>query len=169
MTTSTLSYLGLGTNLGDRIQNLRSAQTALPPQVQVLRASRIYETPPWGFIAQPAFLNQVLEVQTGLAPLALLEYLKKIEVDLGRIPTFRYGPRQIDIDILSYADQIIEYPNLTIPHPRLSERAFMLVPLAELAPDWVHPVLNQTIHQILTQVDSSGVEVSNLFISYDIK
>lgn len=159
MTTSTLSYLGLGTNLGDRNQNLRSAQMALPPQVQVLRASRIYETPPWGFIAQPAFLNQVLEVQTNLTPLALLEHLKGIEVSLGRTPTFHYGPRQIDIDILFYADQVIEFPNLIIPHPRLFERAFMLVPLAELAPDWVHPVLNQTIRQMLAQIDPSGVEV----------
>jgi 2-amino-4-hydroxy-6-hydroxymethyldihydropteridine diphosphokinase len=159
MTTSTLSYLGLGTNLGNRIQNLRAAQMALPPQVQVLRTSRIYETPPWGFIAQPTFLNQVFEVQTDLTPLALLEYLKAIEVNLGRIPTFRYGPRQMDIDILFYGDQVIESPKLTIPHPRLSERAFMLVPLTELAPDWVHPVLHQTIYQMLAQVDPSGVEV----------
>jgi 2-amino-4-hydroxy-6-hydroxymethyldihydropteridine diphosphokinase len=159
MIASTLSYLGLGTNLGNRSQNLKSAQIALPPQVQVLRASRIYETPPWGFTAQPAFLNQVLEVQTELPPLALLEYLKEIEINLGRTPTFRYGPRQIDIDILFYGDQVIEYPNLSIPHPRLFERAFVLVPLVELAPDRVHPVLNQTIRQMLAQVDPSGVEV----------
>jgi 2-amino-4-hydroxy-6-hydroxymethyldihydropteridine diphosphokinase len=157
-TTSVLIYLGLGSNLGDRLQNLRDAQLALSPLVQVLRASQVYETLPWGFSDQPPFLNLVLEAQTGLAPLALLAHLKSIETQLGRVPTFRFGPRLIDIDILFYADRVIELPDLRIPHPRLAERAFVLVPLAELVPDLPHPLFGLTIRQLAAQVDSSGVE-----------
>jgi 2-amino-4-hydroxy-6-hydroxymethyldihydropteridine diphosphokinase len=157
-TANTRIYLGLGSNLGNRWQNLRGAQAALSPQVQVLRASQVYETLPWGFSDQPPFLNLVLEAQTTLAPLDLLAHVKSIEAHLGRIPTFRFGPRLIDIDILFYSDQVIELPDLSIPHPRLAERAFMLVPLAELAPDLIHPLFSLTIRQLAAQVDSSGVE-----------
>jgi 2-amino-4-hydroxy-6-hydroxymethyldihydropteridine diphosphokinase len=157
-TANMLVYLSLGSNLGDRLQNLRGAQAALSPQVQVLRASQVYETLPWGFSDQPPFLNLVLEARTTLAPLALLAHVKSIEARLGRIPTFRYGPRLIDIDILFYGDQVIELPNLRVPHPRLAERAFVLVPLAELAPDLPHPLFGLTIRQLAAQVDASGVE-----------
>ncbi len=150
-------HLALGTNLGDRLANLQAAARALSPRVRLLRASRIYQTPPWGFTDQPAFLNQVLEARTDLPPLELLAYLKAIETTLGRQPTFRNGPRLIDLDILFYADQVIELPGLAVPHPRLAERAFVLVPLAELAPALRHPVLQTTISDLLSRVDCAGV------------
>lgn len=150
-------YLALGTNLGDRLANLRAAVAALPPKVHPLTESPIYETPPWGYFDQPAFLNMVVRAHTRLPPLPLLAYLKHLETRLGRIPTFRYGPRQIDIDILFYDDLILNCPELVIPHPRLHERAFVLVPLADLAPDLLHPLLHQTIDQLLAEVDRSDI------------
>lgn len=154
-----LTYVGLGTNLGDRLANLRAARAALPPGVMVLRASPNYETAPWGYTDQPAFLNQVIEAQTSLAPLDLLAYLKKLESDLGRRPSFRYGPRLMDMDILLYGDQVIDLPGLKIPHPRLAERAFMLVPLADLAPDLIHPGPDpKTTRQLLKGLDTTAVK-----------
>jgi 2-amino-4-hydroxy-6-hydroxymethyldihydropteridine diphosphokinase len=152
-------YLGLGTNLGSRLENLQSARAALPPQVIILRASQVYETPPWGYTAQPSFLNQVVEAQTHLSPRRLLAHLKSIERRLGRAPTFRYGPRLIDIDILFFGGQVFDLHGLIIPHPRLAERAFVLVPLAELAPDLVHPRTGLSVRQLLTKVDANGVEI----------
>lgn len=158
--TPELVYLGLGSNLGDRRQNLESAIQALPPRVRVLRRSAIYRTPPWGYTEQPEFLNMALEAQTELSPEALLEFLKQIELQLGRQPSFLYGPRQIDLDILFYGERILHSQRLTIPHPRLHERAFVLVPLAELAPDFIHPVLGVSVAALLARVDPSGVEVA---------
>lgn len=142
-------FLSLGSNLGDRLANLRQAQAALSPEVVLLQASQVYETPPWGYADQPPFLNQVLEVQTELEPEALLGKLKQVEVDLGRVKNFRYGPRCIDLDILFYSDQIYQSETLTIPHPSLADRAFVLVPLNELAADFIHPQLNLTIAELL--------------------
>jgi len=142
-------YLALGTNLGDRFANLRTTIDSLALQVHVEAESRIYETPPWGFLDQPAFLNMALRAQTDLAPADLLAFLKTLETDLGRAPTFRNGPRLIDIDILFYDDFVLDTPPLVIPHPRLHERAFVLVPLADIAPDFIHPVLNQSIRALL--------------------
>jgi 2-amino-4-hydroxy-6-hydroxymethyldihydropteridine diphosphokinase len=139
-------YLGLGTNQGDRLANLQAARAAFTPvrsdpapSVRLLQASPIYETEPWGFLDQPAFLNQVVKAETGLPPLGLLAYLKNLEAQLGRLPNFRYGPRLIDIDILLYDDLVLRLPGLEIPHPRLAERAFVLVPLVDLAPDLRYP------------------------------
>ena len=158
-TLSTLStiYFSLGTNLGDREANLRNAIAALAPAVRVVKESRVYETAPWGFEDQPNFLNMVVQAETELPPLELLKFLKSLETELGRTPTFRYGPRLIDIDILFYDDLILQTPELTIPHPKLHERAFVLVPLADVALEWVHPVLRQTIGEILKQTDTAGV------------
>jgi len=142
-------YLALGTNLGDRFANLRAAIAALAPQAHVLAESRIYETPPWGFLDQPAFLNMALRAETNLPPADLLAFLKQLETDLGRQPTFRNGPRLIDIDILFYDDLILTTPPLVIPHPRLHERNFVLVPLADIAPDFVHPILRQPVRALL--------------------
>jgi len=150
-------YLSLGTNLGNRAENLRTARQSLPPRVNLLKASSIYFTPPWGYQDQPDFLNQVVEVQTDLAPLPLLRYLKAIEAEMGRLETFRYGPRLIDIDILFYEGCIVQCEDLHIPHPRLVERAFVLVPLHEIAPDFVHPETAQSITDLLSLVSAEGV------------
>ena len=150
-------YLALGTNLGDRFANLQAAIAALPPAVRVLAQSPVYETPPWGLADQPAFLNMVLKGQTTLAPLELLQHLKLLETELGRLPSVRWGPRRIDMDILFYDKLILATPELTIPHPHLHERAFVLVPLADLAPDLVHPVLGKSIGRLLAALDTIGV------------
>ena len=151
-------YLGLGSNLGDRLENLRDAILKLAPDIKVTAYSSVYQTPPWGFEQQPAFLNQVVMGETHLIPGDLLQYLKNIESVLGRQPTFRNGPRIIDLDILFYDNMIINQPDLIIPHPRLHERAFVLVPFAEIAPNYHHPVLDLSVKEMLQVIDRSGVE-----------
>ena len=153
-----LIYLSLGSNLDDRYAALQAALAAFPPTVTVLAESPIYETPPWGVTDQPAFLNMVVRAETHLTPLALLALLKRLEAQLGRLPSIRYGPRKIDLDILFYDELILDTPELTIPHPRLHERAFVLVPLADLAPGLVHPVLGRSIRDLLAAVNTKGVE-----------
>jgi 2-amino-4-hydroxy-6-hydroxymethyldihydropteridine diphosphokinase len=149
--------LALGTNLGDRPGNLRAAIAALPPAVRVLEQSFVYETLPWGVTDQPSFLNMVIKGVTHQGPQELLKNLKKMETQLGRIPSIRYGPRKIDIDILFYDDLILDSPELTLPHPHLHERAFVLVPLSDLTPGKIHPIFAKTIRQLLAEVDTTGV------------
>ena len=150
-------YLSLGSNLADRQSNLAAVQTALPPEVVVRKSSSLYETEPWGFIDQPDFLNQILLVETRLSARDLLSYIKGLEIEIGREPSFRFGPRLVDIDIIFYGDQIIQEPDLEIPHPRFIERAFVLVPLAEISPDLVVPGTDRTILDLLDELDTSGV------------
>jgi 2-amino-4-hydroxy-6-hydroxymethyldihydropteridine diphosphokinase len=157
MTKQTV-FLALGSNLGARRENLRRASAALPPGVSVLAESPVYETPPWGVTEQPKFLNMVLMVETALEPVALLKHLKEIETRLGRTATIRYGPRVIDLDILFYGNRVLTSPELSLPHPRLHERAFVLVPLADLAPDLIHPTLGKSIRELLETVDKKGIE-----------
>jgi 2-amino-4-hydroxy-6-hydroxymethyldihydropteridine diphosphokinase len=150
-------FLALGTNLDDRLANLRAALQSLAPEIIVLSQSLIYEPPAWGYKDQPAFLNMVVKGQTDLTPPALLAHLKQLENELGRTPTFHWGPRLIDIDILFYDELVLDTPQLVIPHPRLHERGFVLVPLADLAPDLVHPVLGKTIAELLQNADTAGI------------
>jgi 2-amino-4-hydroxy-6-hydroxymethyldihydropteridine diphosphokinase len=152
-------YLALGTNLGERPDNLRLAREALPPAVVVEVCSPIYETAPWGYADQPAFLNQVLKAVTQLSPQDLLAYLKQIETRLGRQESFRNGPRLIDIDILFYDDLILDTPELVIPHPRMEGRAFVWAPLADIAPYLRHPILGRTPREVLATIDTQGIEL----------
>jgi len=147
-------YLGLGSNLGDRMSHLNQALQCLERRVHLTAVSSVYETEPWGLKDQPYFLNLVAIGDTDLSPVDVLAFVKSIEQEMGRRPTLRYGPRLIDIDILFYDDQVIDHPGLQIPHPRLPERAFVLEPLAELAPDLVHPVLGLSITELLTRLKS---------------
>ena len=152
-------FLGIGTNLGDRERNLQDALAVLSQKMVILKESSIYQTAPWGYLDQPAFLNQVIKAQTDLSSLNLLGFLKDTEKQLGRQANFRYGPRLIDLDILFYGNRIIQTPRLQVPHPRLTQRAFVLVPLAEIAPEFVHPQNKQTITQLLAALpDLGGVE-----------
>jgi 2-amino-4-hydroxy-6-hydroxymethyldihydropteridine diphosphokinase len=152
-------YIALGSNLDDRLANLEAALQAMPPLLTVLERSPFYQTKPWGYIHQPDYLNMVVHARTNLAPRELLEFLKKLEIRLGRKPTFRYGPRVIDLDILFYDHMVIDESDLVIPHPRLAGRAFVLVPLADIAPNLRHPVLGETVSEMLKALDPSGVEL----------
>ncbi|HEX5941539.1 MAG TPA: 2-amino-4-hydroxy-6-hydroxymethyldihydropteridine diphosphokinase, partial [Anaerolineales bacterium] len=148
----------LGTNLGDRPANLKQAIASLTPQLEVKLKSQVYETPPWGVENQPKFLNQVIKAQTYLDPEPLLKHLKRLEVALGRIPSVPNGPRLIDIDILFYDDLVMDKPSIVIPHPRLQERGFVLLPLMEIAPNLVHPVSKKTVRELAELCSTEGIE-----------
>jgi GTP cyclohydrolase IV len=150
-------FLALGSNLGDRRANLAAAVQRLRSAVKITATSSVYETEPVGYADQPRFLNMALQGWTTLSPEALLAYVKSIEAALGRQPTFRNGPRPIDIDILFYDDIVHEQELLSIPHPRLTGRAFVLAPLAEIAPDYVDPASGRSIQQLLEAVSQDGV------------
>lgn len=134
-------FLGLGSNLGDRLANLQSAADLLDaePDLVLVACSRVWETDPVGGPEQPDYLNAVIQVETGLAPLGLMEACRRTEAALHRERATRWGPRTIDVDILLFDDRAIDEPDLTIPHPRLQERAFVVLPLLELAPTLVLP------------------------------
>ncbi len=152
-------YLGLGTNLGRRERNIRQALAGLAHFCQITAVSSLYETLPWGVTEQPAFLHISVAAKTDLFPHTLLARLKQLEMAMGRRPTYRWGPRLIDIDILFYNDLIMNDDRLTIPHPRLAERAFVLVPLAEIAADVPHPQTGKTVAEMETAVDSHDVNL----------
>jgi 2-amino-4-hydroxy-6-hydroxymethyldihydropteridine diphosphokinase len=152
-------YLSLGSNLGDRECNLEESTRQISEFAVIKKSSGIYETEPWGLKDQPRFLNQVILVETKLAPEELLSHLKTIEQKMGRKKTVHYGPRLIDLDILFYDDLLLKTPDLIIPHPHITERAFVLVPLAEIAPNMIHPQHNKTIRELLKAVEKSSVSL----------
>jgi 2-amino-4-hydroxy-6-hydroxymethyldihydropteridine diphosphokinase len=151
-------YLSLGANQGDRLANLRLALARLQTLARLEEVSSLYETQPQGMHDQPLFLNAVCRVSTGLEPQALLRFLKNVEREIGRQPGGqRWGPRPIDLDILLYDDRVVDTPELTVPHPRLAERAFVLVPMCELAPELRHPLLGEPMKDLLASLGEKEV------------
>jgi len=147
-------FVGIGSNEGDRLEHISRAiqQLSNTPGIQVSRMATIYDTEPLG-PPQPEYLNTVIEMDTTLSPQQLLDALKLLERQLGRVPsTQRWSPRVIDLDVLLYDDRILSEPALTIPHPRMHERRFVLEPLAQLAPTLVHPILHKTVEELLVSL-----------------
>lgn len=151
-------YLALGSNLGDRAENLRAAIGKMnSDRLRVTRESSVYETKPMYRVSQPSFLNMVVEAETELLPRALLQRLHRIEAELGRKRIAVNGPRPIDLDILFYGKALIEMPQLTVPHPRMQERRFVIEPMAEIAPQWQHPLIKKSMAQMLADLPEQGV------------
>lgn len=159
MSNHVTAYVGLGANLGDRLATLREAVHRLGDLGKVTGVSSLYETAPVGYAAQPAFLNAVVELQTALEATSLIQSLLDIEASLGRARSFRNAPRTIDLDLLLLGDAVVATDEAFVPHPRLQERAFVLTPLVELAPDAMHPVLGKSMRQLHEALASRvGVE-----------
>lgn len=150
-------FISLGSNIGDRYNAILSSLDLMAPDIILNSISKMYETPPWGFEDQPPFLNQVIKAQTQLSPLKLLDKLKEIEQNIGRKPNFRYGPRLIDIDILFYDDLVYRSGRLTIPHPEIAKRAFVLIPLMDIAPDYIHPENHRKISDLALLMETNGI------------
>jgi len=148
-------YIGIGSNLGKREENCKKAIRLLTEKgIALTKRSSMIETQPWGVTEQPDFINMAIETETALEPEELLHLLKKIEIEAGRQPAYRWGPRAVDLDILLYDDLVLKTPELEIPHPGLEQREFVLRPLAELAPDLIHPVIQKSIKDLLKEIST---------------
>lgn len=158
-------YLGLGSNEGDREQNLQKAIKKLrqSKEINVTKLSSIFESEPIGYINQSWFLNAVIEVESNFKPYDLLQFIKDIEEELGRRKTFRWGPRIIDIDIISYGNYVLKSSRLTIPHPQMHFRKFVLIPLFEIAPYYIHPVSKLSVWQMIQQSPDNKVYLYKTF------
>lgn len=148
-----IAYLGIGSNLGERESNCINALERLTTKgIEIIAKSSLYETKPWGMKDQPDFINMCAKAETALCPEDLLAALKGTEKEMGREEGDRWGPRLIDLDILFYDDKIVRTPDLSIPHPLIEQRDFVLIPLCEIAPDLVHPVSRKTIRELTEQL-----------------
>ena len=150
-----LVYIGFGSNIGDRLAHIQNAIRALSKTegITLEKISSVYKTDPVGYETQAQFLNGVVAIQTHLPPLSLLHTLKNIETAIGRQHRIRWGPREIDLDILIYGDLCLQTEKLVIPHPEMHLRRFVLAPLAEIAPDVVHPVFQETVQTLLEHLE----------------
>ena len=148
-------YIGFGSNIGDRLTHIQNAIDALSKTegITLQKISSIYQTDPVGYETQAQFLNGVAAIQIDLPPLSLLHTLKDIETSVGRQHRIRWGPREIDLDILMYGDLCLQTEKLVIPHPEMHRRRFVLAPLAEIAPDFVHPILKESVQTLLEGLD----------------
>jgi 2-amino-4-hydroxy-6-hydroxymethyldihydropteridine diphosphokinase len=162
------AYVGLGTNIGDRPANLDKAVSLLARHMSIIKVSSVYETEPEGFKGQPDFLNCVVLVGVEVDALAVLAILKGMEKQVGRVGSFAGGPRLIDADLLFYGREVIDEPGLIVPHPRIRQRRFVLVPLAEIAADFIHPVLHKTISRLLSESDSKSRVVKVAEIGFNL-
>lgn len=151
------AVIALGSNL-DPERHLRAGLRSLAARVRITNTSRVYRTPPWGVTDQPAFLNAVVTAETTLAPLDLLDALLAIEAEQGRVRAERWGPRTLDLDLLLYDDVLLESERLTLPHPRLHERLFVLVPLCDLMPDALHPRLGESYRALRDALPPEPIE-----------
>ena len=149
-------YIGLGSNLGDRVEHLRDAVMRLKAAgLPIIKVSQLYVAAPLGYVRDDAFVNAVVQATTTLKPLDLLNLLQTVEAAMGRLPGVQFGPRPIDLDLLFYGSVQMETRKLTIPHPRLAQRAFVLKPLVELEPNLMHPVLYYTVSELLQDADDA--------------
>jgi len=156
--------IALGSNLGDRLKNLKWAvQTIGPEFLDDAKSSSVYESRPWGVGAQPDFLNAVVVGMSQWKPPSILNFLKALEKDCGRVKAERFGPRTLDLDLIAYGERVWESDGVTVPHPRVHERDFVLLPLCEVWPDWKHPVLQRTASQLRESLSKTGSLSAKVF------